>query len=119
MRTSLPALPLGNSDAARVGDLCFAIGNPFNFDHTVTMGIVSAKGRSLEGADHIQDFIQTDAAINPGNSGGALINAKGDMIGMNTAIIAGNSGLGGEGGNVGIGFAVPVNMAQASDGPAH
>jgi serine protease Do len=108
----LPALPLGNSDSARVGDIVFAIGNPFNFDDTVTMGIVSAKGRSLEGAGHIQDFIQTDAAINPGNSGGALINSHGDMIAMNTAIIAGNSGMGGEGGNVGIGFAVPVNMAR-------
>ena len=110
---SLPALPLGNSDGARVGDLCFAIGNPFGYDHTVTMGIVSAKGRSLEGQGHIQNFIQTDAAINPGNSGGALINAKGQLIGMNTAIITGGgAGLGGESGNIGIGFAVPVNMAR-------
>jgi serine protease Do len=108
----LPALPLGNSDAARVGDLCFAIGNPFGYDHTVTMGIVSAKGRSLEGQGHIQNFIQTDAAINPGNSGGALINAKGQLIGMNTAIISGSSGFGGESGNIGIGFAVPVNLAK-------
>jgi serine protease Do len=109
---NLHPLSLGNSSAARVGDIVFAIGNPFNFNDTVTMGIVSAKGRSLEGEGHIQDFIQTDAAINPGNSGGALINAQGNMIGMNTAIIAGNSGFGGEGGNVGIGFAVPVNMAR-------
>ncbi|HWF48945.1 MAG TPA: DegQ family serine endoprotease [Bryobacteraceae bacterium] len=109
---NLHPLPLGNSDAARVGDIVFAIGNPFNFDDTVTMGIVSAKGRSLEGQGHLQDFIQTDAAINPGNSGGALINAQGNMIAMNTAIIAGNSGFGGESGNVGIGFAVPVNMAR-------
>ena len=73
----LPTFSFANSDAARVGDLCFAIGNPFGQDHTVTMGIISAKGRiSLESAD-IQDFIQTDAAINPGNSGGALINAHG------------------------------------------
>ena len=107
-----PPCRLGNSDAARVGDIVFAIGNPFNFDDTVTMGIVSAKGRNLEGQGHLQDFIQTDAAINPGNSGGALINAQGKMIAMNTAIIAGNSGMGGEGGNVGIGFAVPVNMAR-------
>ena len=110
--SSLPTLPLGNSDSARPGDIVFAIGNPFNFDNTVTMGIVSAKGRSLEGQGHLQSFIQTDAAINPGNSGGALINAHGDLIGMNTAIIAGNSGFGGQGGNVGIGFAVPVNMAR-------
>jgi serine protease Do len=110
---SLPTLPLGNSDSSRVGDLCFAIGNPFGYDHTVTMGIISAKGRSLEGNTHIQNFIQTDAAINPGNSGGALINARGQLIGMNTAIIAGNSGFGGEAGNIGIGFAVPVNMAKS------
>jgi serine protease Do len=109
----MPALPLGNSDAARVGDLCFAIGNPFGYDHTVTMGIVSAKGRSLEGQGHIQNFIQTDAAINPGNSGGALINARGQLIGMNTAIISGGSGFGGEAGNIGIGFAVPVNLAKS------
>lgn len=110
--SDLPALPLGNSDGARVGDLCFAIGNPFGYDHTVTMGIVSAKGRSLEGQGHIQNFIQTDAAINPGNSGGALINARGQLIGMNTAIISGGSGFGGEAGNIGIGFAVPVNLAR-------
>ena len=110
---NLHPLPLGNSDSARVGDIVFAIGNPFNFDDTVTMGIVSAKGRNLaEGPSQIQDFIQTDAAINPGNSGGALINAQGNMIAMNTAIIAGNSGMGGEGGNVGIGFAVPINLAR-------
>jgi len=110
---SLPALPLGNSDGSRVGDLCFAIGNPFGYDHTVTMGIVSAKGRSLESGLHIQNFIQTDAAINPGNSGGALINARGELIGMNTAIITGGGGgFGGEAGNIGIGFAVPVNLAK-------
>jgi serine protease Do len=112
---NLPALALGNSDAARVGDLCFAIGNPFGYDHTVTMGIVSAKGRSLqEGrtSTQIQNFIQTDAAINPGNSGGALINAHGQLIGMNTAILTGGNAFGGEGGNIGIGFAVPVNLAR-------
>ena len=109
----LPTLPFANSDAARVGDLCFAIGNPFEQDHTVTMGIVSAKGRKLEGQTHIQDFIQTDAAINPGNSGGALINAQGQLIGINTMILTGgNSFGGGEGGNIGIGFAVPSNMAK-------
>jgi Do/DeqQ family serine protease len=111
--SGLPALPLGNSDSSRVGDLCFAIGNPFGYDHTVTMGIVSAKGRSLENGLHIQNFIQTDAAINPGNSGGALINARGELIGMNTAIITGGGGgFGGEAGNIGIGFAVPVNLAK-------
>jgi serine protease Do len=110
--SGLPTLSYANSDTARVGDLCFAIGNPFGQDHTVTMGIVSAKGRSLERNTYIQNFIQTDAAINPGNSGGALINAKGELIGMNTAILAGNSGFGGEGGNIGIGFAVPSNLAK-------
>ncbi len=110
---ALPTLPFANSDAARVGDLCFAIGNPFGQDHTVTMGIVSAKGRHLEGLTHIQNFIQTDASINPGNSGGALINARGELIGMNTMILTGGgSSFGGEGGNVGIGFAVPSNMAK-------
>lgn len=108
----LPTLPFANSDSSRVGDLCFAIGNPFGQDHTVTMGIVSAKGRSLERGTLLQDFIQTDAAINPGNSGGALINAEGRLIGMNTMILTGGSSLGGEGGNVGIGFAVPSNMAK-------
>ncbi|MBV9303884.1 MAG: Do family serine endopeptidase [Acidobacteriaceae bacterium] len=110
--SNLPTLQFANSDGARVGDLCFAIGNPFGQDHTVTMGIVSAKGRKLEGGTYIQNFIQTDAAINPGNSGGALINARGELIGMNTMILTGNSGFGGEGGNIGIGFAVPSNMAK-------
>ncbi len=110
--SNLPTLPFADSSAARVGDLCFAIGNPFGYDHTVTMGIVSAKGRSLEHGAHLQDFIQTDAAINPGNSGGALINAKGELIGMNTAIITGGSSFGGEAGNIGIGFAVPSDMAK-------
>jgi len=110
---NLPTMPWGNSEAARVGDLCFAIGNPFGQDHTVTMGIVSAKGRSLEKGLRVQNFIQTDAAINPGNSGGALINAHGELIGMNTMILTGgNSGFGGEGGSIGIGFAVPSNMAK-------
>jgi len=111
--SGLPTLPFANSDAARVGDLCFAIGNPFGQDHTVTMGIVSAKGRSLERGTYLQNFIQTDASINPGNSGGALINARGELIGMNTMILTGGgASFGGEGGNVGIGFAVPSNMAK-------
>jgi Do/DeqQ family serine protease len=108
----LPTLPFANSDAARVGDLCFAIGNPFGQDHTVTMGIVSAKHRVLERSTYIQNFIQTDASINPGNSGGALINAKGELIGMNTMILTSGASFGGEAGNVGIGFAVPSNMAK-------
>ncbi|MGH9653818.1 MAG: Do family serine endopeptidase [Bryobacteraceae bacterium] len=110
--SNLPVLPFGNSDAARVGDIVFAIGNPFGKENTVTMGIVSAEHRSLQGAGHIQNFIQTDAAINPGNSGGALINAHGQMIGMNTMILTGGSMMGGEGGNIGIGFAIPSNMAK-------
>lgn len=112
--SGLPTLPFANSDAARVGDICFAIGNPFGQDHTVTMGIVSAKNRHMEGGTYIQNFIQTDAAINPGNSGGALINAKGELIGMNTMILtSGGAGFGGEAGNVGIGFAVPSNLAKS------
>ncbi len=110
--SKLPTLSFADSNSARVGDLCFAIGNPFGQDHTVTMGIVSAKGRALEKNTYLQNFIQTDAAINPGNSGGALINAHGDLIGMNTAILSGGSSFGGEGGNIGIGFAVPSNMAK-------
>ncbi len=112
--SGLPTLPFANSDGARVGDLCFAIGNPFGQDHTVTMGIVSAKNRVLpvEKGTYIQNFIQTDAAINPGNSGGALINAQGELIGMNTMILTGGNSFGGEAGNVGIGFAVPSNMAK-------
>ena len=110
--TKLPTLSFADSNSARVGDLCFAIGNPFGQDHTVTMGIISAKGRALERNTYLQNFIQTDAAINPGNSGGALINSHGDLIGMNTAILSGGSSFGGEGGNIGIGFAVPSNMAK-------
>jgi len=108
----LPTLPFANSDSARVGDLCFAIGNPFGQDHTVTMGIVSAKNRHLGSTTSIDNFIQTDASINPGNSGGALINSRGELIGMNTMILTGGSSFGGEGGSVGIGFAVPSNMAK-------
>jgi Do/DeqQ family serine protease len=113
---SLPVMPFANSEGTRVGDLCFAIGNPFGQDHTVTMGIVSAKNRHLENGTHIQNFIQTDAAINPGNSGGALINARGELIGMNTMILTGGGGGGfgasEEAGNIGIGFAVPSNLAK-------
>jgi serine protease Do len=110
--TGLTALPLGTSSDLRVGDIVFAIGDPFGVGETVTMGIISAKNRanvSIEGPNSIQDFIQTDAAINPGNSGGALINTKGQVIGINTAIVSG----GGQGGNIGIGFAIPINLAKS------
>ena len=103
----LTQVPLGNSDKLQVGDFVLAIGNPFGLGQTVTSGIVSALGRSTVGAEKYEDFIQTDASINPGNSGGALVNSKGELMGINTAIIAPS------GGNVGIGFAVPVNMARA------
>ena len=105
---SLPALELGNSSDLRIGDIVFAIGDPFGIGETVTMGIVSATGRGNLGIENYEDFIQTDAAINPGNSGGALINLHGDLIGINTAILTGGSG-----GNQGVGFAIPISMAKA------
>ncbi|HZP34108.1 MAG TPA: DegQ family serine endoprotease [Candidatus Acidoferrales bacterium] len=108
--SSLATVTLGDSTKAKVGDIVLAIGDPFGIGETVTMGIVSAKGRRdlrLEGPEGYEDFIQTDASINPGNSGGALVNTRGELIGINTAIIS-NGG----GGNQGIGFAVPVNMAR-------
>ena len=103
----LPAITLGDSSRVQVGDYALAIGNPFGVGETVTMGIVSAKGRTNLGIEDYEDFIQTDAPINPGNSGGALINDRGDLVGINTAIIAHGSE-----GNQGIGFAVPVNLAR-------
>ncbi len=104
---NLTAVPLGDSDKLEVGDFVVAIGNPFGLGQTVTSGIVSALGRSGINLEGYEDFIQTDASINPGNSGGALVNLKGELVGINTAIIAPS------GGNVGIGFAVPTNMARA------
>ncbi len=101
------ALRWADSDALRVGDFVVAIGNPFGLGQTVTSGIVSALGRSGLGIEEIEDFIQTDASINPGNSGGALVNLRGELIGINTAIV------GPAGGNVGIGFAIPSNMARS------
>lgn len=101
----LPVLDLADSDKLEVGEWVIAIGNPFGLSHTVTAGIVSAKGRSHVGLAKFEDFIQTDAAINRGNSGGPLINLDGKVIGINTAIV-------GPGGNVGIGFAIPINMAK-------
>ncbi len=100
-------IPLANSDELRVGDYVAAIGNPFGLGQTVTTGIVSALGRSGLGLEGYENFIQTDASINPGNSGGALVSLKGELIGINTAIIAP------AGGNVGIGFAIPMNMARS------
>ena len=102
----LTAVRVGESDALQVGDYVLAIGNPFGVGQTVTSGIVSALGRAGLNIEGFEDFIQTDASINPGNSGGALINLRGELIGINTAII------GPSGGNVGIGFAVPTNMAM-------
>ena len=101
----LNPLPLGDSDKLNVGDWVVAIGNPFNLGHTVTAGIVSAKFRNI-GAGPYDNFIQTDASINPGNSGGPLLNTKGEVIGINTAITSPS------GGSIGIGFAIPVNMAK-------
>lgn len=103
---NLRALPLSDSDALRVGDFVVAIGNPFGLGQTVTSGIVSAIGRSGLGIEGYEDFIQTDASINPGNSGGALVNLRGELVGINTAILSKS------GGNVGIGFAIPINMAR-------
>jgi serine protease Do len=103
---SLPAITLGDSDKVEVGDVVLAVGNPFGVGQTVTSGIVSARGRGVGLADY-EDFIQTDASINPGNSGGALVDSQGRLIGINTAILSPN------GGNLGIGFAVPVNLAKS------
>ena len=102
----LPTLPWGDSAKAEVGEYVVAVGNPFQLNQTVTMGIISATGRSNIGIVDYEDFIQTDAAINPGNSGGALVNARGELIGINTAIYSET------GGYQGIGFAVPANLAR-------
>jgi len=102
----LTAVPLGDSDKLQVGDFVVAIGNPFGLGQTVTSGIVSALGRSGLGLEGYEDFIQTDASINPGNSGGALVDLHGNLVGINTAILAPG------GGNIGIGFAVPIAMAS-------
>ena len=104
----LPTVVIGDSDKVQVGDYALAIGNPFGLGDTVTMGIVSATGRANLGIEDYEDFIQTDAPINPGNSGGALVNDRGELMGINTAILS----HGEEGGNQGIGFAVPVNVAR-------
>jgi serine protease Do len=103
---NLPAAILGNSDEVEVGEWVIAVGNPFELMHTVTAGIISAKGRSSVGLADYEDFFQTDASINPGNSGGALADLNGHVIGINTAIASPS------GGNIGIGFAIPINMAR-------
>ena len=110
--SGLPTVPFGDSNQLKVGDTVLAFGNPFGQWFTVTRGIVSALGRSGMGIEGFENFIQTDAAINPGNSGGALVNVRGQVVGINTAILSGNSGPGGEGGSVGIGFAIPSDMAK-------
>jgi serine protease Do len=108
-KTGLATLPFADSNHAEVGDVVLAIGEPFGLpgSQTVTMGIISAKGRAGLGIERFEDFIQTDAAINRGNSGGALIDTRGNLVGINTAILSGESG-----GNQGIGFAIPANMAK-------
>jgi serine protease Do len=102
-KEELSVVRLGNSDTLRVGEWAIAIGNPFGLDHTLTVGVVSATGRSEVGIAAYENFIQTDASINPGNSGGPLLNVRGEVIGINTAIVASGQG---------IGFAIPINMAR-------
>jgi S1-C subfamily serine protease len=103
---ALPAIAIGNSDRLEVGDFVLAIGNPFLIGQTVTSGIVSALHRNNLGIEQYEDFIQTDAAIYPGNSGGALVNLRGELIGINTGFL-------GAGTNPGMGFAIPINMVRA------
>jgi serine protease Do len=105
--TGLPTVPWADSDQLEVGEYVLAVGSPFGLTQTVTMGIVSAVGRASMGIAEYEDFIQTDAAINPGNSGGALVNVRGELVGINTAIFSQS------GGNMGIGFAVPSNLSRA------
>ena len=105
--SNLPILSLGDSDRVRVGDICLAVGNPLGIGETVTAGIISAKSRSTGLSDgSFEDFLQTDAAINQGNSGGALVNTRGELIGINSQIVSTS------GGNIGLGFAIPSNMAK-------
>jgi serine protease Do len=109
---NLPPAPWGDSSTLRVGATVLAFGNPFGLNFTVTRGIVSAVGRSGLGIEQYEDFIQTDAAINPGNSGGALVNVRGQVVGINTAIVSAGAGPQGGGGSVGVGFAIPANLAR-------
>lgn len=105
-KDNLPIARLGNSDEVKIGSWAIAIGNPFGLDHTITVGVISAKGRAIGVAEY-EDLIQTDASVNPGNSGGPLVNIHGEIIGINTAIVAGGQG---------IGFAIPINMARKTIG---
>lgn len=105
-KNGLPAAPLGDSDKLRVGDWVLAVGNPYELRHTVSVGIISGKGRSNVGILDYENFLQTDAAINPGNSGGALVDLQGELVGINTAIVSQTGGW------QGIGFAIPINMAK-------
>jgi len=109
---NLPTVQLGDSDAIEDGHLVMAVGAPFGLTQTVTTGIISAKGRSDVGIAAYEDFLQTDAPINPGNSGGPLVNMRGEVIGMNSAIATGGGPLGGEGQSAGVGFAIPSNMIK-------
>src|SRR5437016_7770991 len=102
----LPHVVMGDSSKVEVGDIALAMGNPFGLGQTVTMGIISATGRGGLGIEDYEDFIQTDASINPGNSGGALVNTRGELIGINTAILSRS------GGNQGVGFAVPEDQVR-------
>ncbi|MBX3615684.1 MAG: DegQ family serine endoprotease [Nitrosomonas sp.] len=104
--SGLPAIPIGDYSQLEVGEWVVAIGNPFGLSHTLTVGVVSAKGRTSLGINDYEDFIQTDAAINPGNSGGPLVNLDGEVVGMNTAIFSRS------GGYMGIGFAIPINLVE-------
>ena len=105
--SGFPAITIGDSSKVQIGDYALAIGDPFGVGQTVTMGIISAMNRGNLGIEDYEDFIQTDAPINPGNSGGALVNDRGELVGINTAILSGGSG-----GNQGIGFAIPINLAR-------
>jgi putative serine protease PepD len=113
--TNLKPLTFGDSSSVQVGDNVYAIGNPYGLDHTLTAGIISALGRDIQAPDGtpIKSVIQTDAALNPGNSGGALIDAQGQVIGVNSQIASAGASSGGEPGNVGIGFAIPSNTVKA------
>jgi serine protease Do len=105
-KNGCPSIPLGNSDQLRIGEWVIAVGSPYGLSQTVTTGIISAKGRHNTGINSYEDFLQTDAAINPGNSGGALLNLRGELVGINTAIFSRS------GGYQGIGFAIPINMVR-------
>jgi serine protease Do len=109
---NLPTASWGDSSTLKVGAIVLAFGNPFGLNFTATSGIVSAVGRSGLGIEQYEDFIQTDAAINPGNSGGALVNARGQVVGINTAILSASQGMQGEGGSNGVGFAIPSNIVE-------